>query len=776
MEKLFLEILNMSITSSYVIIFIIILRLFLNKFPKIYSYALWSVALFRLICPYSFESVISLLPVSTSTLTQDILYSQTPKISSGIGIIDSSVNQLLPSPVPGASVNPLQILNSIFSYIWAIGIFVLLMYSVAALLRLRTILKVSQHLRDNIFEAENIKTAFVLGFLKPKIYVPSSLSPDERSYIVLHEQTHIKRGDHAVKLIAFLVLCLHWFNPLVWLAFVLMSKDMEMSCDEAVLAKLGSSIKKPYSSSLLSMASDKRIWSGGPIAFGEGEVKDRIKNVLSYKKPTLWVLLTVTVLVTVVTVGLLANPITKKESMRWAENLSLSDIRSIEMIVTPSNENEEYRKFDQEEFKDIVLLVNGSRGRYNKNPEEIEGESISFYITTEDGKRHTFSNMGNKYLEIDGDFFNSDYEWLSEWKYRNGNAPLPQNFFDVAPSDYKPAIMVGGIIYWLADSALLDELPQDAHKAGQIKKVTHQSQPPKEDFEAIGFAEGFMGTDIFIADNETNIFVYNSEKNKYIMLSYLHSLTPFETTEADPELIGRAAAEHYFKSFMSGRIPQDCQITGYYVDKCKLIAGDSREFAVSVISDYNTKGLYHLTANGNFEPDDMGGWLTTGDYREYRIRSLGNNKYEITAMGTGGVAQGLTPIEQTEGNSYFTKLINSKSEYLNVVQARVSSYKNGNPPDNLNHHSPYPAEYPAASDLPDIINTSQYAVRDTGNSDALGSIYIAVKIDNDHEIRMTINKYIDENGGLQWGSGDTFFSKRGDPDFASWIRTDIDLH
>ena len=308
LENAFLEILNMSFTGSIVILFVLLARLLLKKAPKIFSYVLWSVVLFRLICPFSFESVFSLLPTKASSFAQNMVYSQTPKADTGVVIINNAVNEILPAAIPAANINPLQIWVLIGSLIWMVGVIFLLIYALVTLLQLKKRLKTATSYLDNIFLSDKIDTAFVFGALRPRIYLPDSLTAGQREHILLHEQIHIKRFDHLIKLLSFFVLCLHWFNPLAWIAFFASGKDMEMSCDEAVVKKLGSDIKKDYSTSLLILTTDRRVIGSPPLAFGEGDTKERIKNVLRYKKPAFWVMVVAVIAVLCVIVGLMSNP------------------------------------------------------------------------------------------------------------------------------------------------------------------------------------------------------------------------------------------------------------------------------------------------------------------------------------------------------------------------------------------------------------------------------------------------------------------------------------
>lgn len=310
--KIFLQILNMSLTGAFVIAFVLAVRLLLKKAPKVISYALWSVVLFRLVCPFSFESGYSLLPAKASPILHNFIYMQTPKLNPEISVINNTVNSILPSAAAPASVNPRQIWISIGSVIWLLGIAALLMYSLVTLLQLKKRLRGATLCKDNIFLSDKIGTAFVMGVFRPRIYLPCNLNDTERDYILLHEQTHIRRLDHLVKLTSFFVLCIHWFNPLVWAAFFVSGRDMEMSCDEAVIKHLGNDVKKDYSTSLLTLATGRRLIGGTPLAFGEGDTKERIKNVLHYKKPAFWVIAVSLAAVVCVSMGLMTNPKDKK--------------------------------------------------------------------------------------------------------------------------------------------------------------------------------------------------------------------------------------------------------------------------------------------------------------------------------------------------------------------------------------------------------------------------------------------------------------------------------
>jgi Antirepressor regulating drug resistance, predicted signal transduction N-terminal membrane component len=327
LDRLFLQILNMSFNASVVILFVLFVRILLKKAPKVFSYSLWSVVLFRLICPFSFESIFSLLPTKANPISQDIVYAPTPKIDTGVTVINNVINWSLPAAAPHASVNPLQVWVFLGEIVWLAGIVILLSYNIISLLKLQKRLKNAVCEDNNIYIVKQLDTPFVMGIFRPRIYLPDTLSAEENQYILLHEKTHIRHFDHVVKLLSFFVLCLHWFNPLVWAAFFISGRDMEMTCDEAVIKQLGNTVKKEYSSSLLALATGRRTVGGTPLAFGEGDTKSRIKNILNYKKPGFWVVIVALIVVVGICAGLMADPITRS-GLSWEKpTLATQDIK-----------------------------------------------------------------------------------------------------------------------------------------------------------------------------------------------------------------------------------------------------------------------------------------------------------------------------------------------------------------------------------------------------------------------------------------------------------------
>ncbi len=308
MEELFLKMLNMSLTASYVIVFVMLVRVLIRKLPKIISYVLWSVVAIRLTFPFSFKSDFSLLPknININPIPSDIAMQQAPQVETGVNVVDGVINNSLPIPEVGASVNPLQVYIAIGMWVWVLGIVVLLAYYVYSIVKLKKQLRNAENVSENIYCAENLKTPFVFGVINPKIYLPNGLAKDEKNYIIEHERVHILRKDYLVKTYGYILLSIYWINPLVWVAFVLMNRDMELSCDERVLKEVNIEGRKLYAKSLVSLSTDTPVINR--IAFGEGNIKNRVKNILRYKKKNIFLISTVVVICVIIGIGLLLNP------------------------------------------------------------------------------------------------------------------------------------------------------------------------------------------------------------------------------------------------------------------------------------------------------------------------------------------------------------------------------------------------------------------------------------------------------------------------------------
>lgn len=351
--------------------------------------------LLRLLCPLSFESALSLIPIDKQPISQDIIYSQTPQISTGMTVVDNMINPILPAPTDiGASINPIQVWLFIGEIIWISGIVAIAIYSIISFIKLKRSLITSTPLKENIYLAHHIATPFVLGVIRPKIYLPSSLFESEQNYIIGHELCHIKRLDHITRILGFIALSVHWFNPLVWIAFALSGKDMELSCDEAVMKSMDSDIKAEYSQSLLRFSTTKKMIHATPLAFGEGDTKSRVKNVLNYKKPKFWVILVAMIAVLSIAICLATNQKASRQFPMIGNRLS--DLEPFEIAKTNS-ETESYLSNNKTLTTDqaVIKALFATSNRYLGD--ECFGEGHIILGTEKDGnitKIYTLTMVG----------------------------------------------------------------------------------------------------------------------------------------------------------------------------------------------------------------------------------------------------------------------------------------------------------------------------------------------------------------------------------------------
>ena len=336
MNELFLKIINMSISASWLILAVLILRLVLKKAPKWVNVLLWGIVAVRLICPLSFESALSLIP-SSETIPLDIEMAAKPTIDSGVPAINSVVNPVLSSFAPPqhvlTSANPLQIWIPILNIIWLIGVGALLLYTAVSYWRLCRKVDTAVRYKGNIFQSENVSSPFVLGIIKPRIYLPFNMNGQDLEHVVAHEQAHIRRKDHWWKPLGFLLLTIHWFNPLMWLAYVLLCRDIELACDEKVIKELGNEQRADYMQALVACSVNRRMIAACPLAFGEVGVKERVKSVMNYKKPAFWVIIIAVIVCVGVAVCFLTNPKQDRYTLR---------------IVVPAGSQEEFVYTDEE--------------------------------------------------------------------------------------------------------------------------------------------------------------------------------------------------------------------------------------------------------------------------------------------------------------------------------------------------------------------------------------------------------------------------------------------
>ena len=335
MSDLFLKIVNMSISASWLVVAVLILRLVLKKAPKWVNVLLWGIVAVRLICPFSFESALSLIP-SAETFPEKIISGPSFDVQTGITPIDNRINDYLGDryfegvTVPTNNGNNVM---TILTIVWIIGILLLATYTVISYWRLHREIDTAVRYKDNIFQSENVSSPFVLGIINPRIYLPFSMNEQDMEHVVAHEQAHIRRKDHWWKPLGFLLLTIHWFNPLMWLAYVLLCRDIELACDEKVIKGLGNEQRADYTQALVACSVNRRMIAACPLAFGEVGVKERVKSVMNYKKPAFWVIILAVIACVIVAVCFLTNPKQDRYTLR---------------IVVPAGSQEEFVYTEEE--------------------------------------------------------------------------------------------------------------------------------------------------------------------------------------------------------------------------------------------------------------------------------------------------------------------------------------------------------------------------------------------------------------------------------------------
>lgn len=419
MDDVFLKLVNLSISASWLILAVLVLRVVLKKAPKWVMPLLWSVVALRLVCLFSIESALSLIP-SAETIPSEIVTETREPVLYEQATLDIVTNPTLPSAaeVPvGVSRQQAQVDFNIYSVLWLAGMAALLVHALVSAGKLKRKLATAILLRDNIYESEFVDSPFVFGVVKPNIYLPMHMDEGTAAYVIAHECAHLARRDHWWKVLGYLVLALHWFNPLVWVAYILFCRDIELACDEKVVKGLDGAARADYSQALLSCAAPKRAVAACPLAFGEGNIKTRVKSALHYKKPAFWVAAAAVLAVVIMAVCFLTNPRSERGSLVWAQKLNAADVASIELYVPAEGEARQYKKLDTEEMAQAVELINSSRGTYIEKPETVyAGLPVWFLLTMDDGTVHAVGSVVGHYLIIDGDTFDADVENQAEWE------------------------------------------------------------------------------------------------------------------------------------------------------------------------------------------------------------------------------------------------------------------------------------------------------------------------------------------------------------------------
>ena len=459
MVNTFIELCNRSIQAGYLILAIILLRLVWKRVPKLMYRFLWCLVGLRLALPFTLETALSLIPKKT-VIEPEILYAGTPSVDSGITAVNQVVNPMMAenfTPAVGASVNPLQVVMIIGAGIWLIGLVALLLYGVISYIRLHYKVQDAVLLKENIFQSEKVGSPFVFGFLKPRIYLPYSLEEENMAYVIAHEKMHVKNKDHLLKPIAFILLSVYWFNPLVWLAYYLFCKDLELACDEWVIWNLETEEKKSYAKALVMCSTQRKVGHISPLAFGENAVKERIKNVLRYKNPTVLVFVMIMLVVLIAVLCFMTNP---REDNENEVILSNDSTVTTDVLTEPTNKDNE--TYEQETDIDVQYSASGEITNLQTLPVLIKEPPRLGFSDMLSSKMYDFQVSPNQYdwtyldaeLTEDGvyDFANAQEvgtsatglhptvaakmtEWLRLTEYQGIDTWLYRLYCDVLPDN-----------------------------------------------------------------------------------------------------------------------------------------------------------------------------------------------------------------------------------------------------------------------------------------------------------------------------------------------------
>ena len=429
MSALFLKILNLSINASWLILAVIAARLLLKKAPRWISCLLWGLVAVRLLCPISLESVLSILP-SAKVVPENIEMVQDPHIDSGVRIIDNAVNPVIEksfSPDAASSVNPMQVVVFMGSIIWLTGMVVMLLYALISYILLRRKVRASVAMNDRVKECDEVDSPFILGIFRPEIYVPSGIDENTLELVIAHEEAHLKRHDHWWKPFGFVLLAVYWFNPLCWVAYILLCRDIEAACDEKVIKDKDREYMAAYSQALLDCSVNRRIIAACPLAFGETGVKERVRGVLNYKKPAFWMIIVAVIACIVVAVCFMTNP--KKDE----PDLSFLNYKnSINLLIMDGS------------MKKVLYYSEEYSGNESVQELTANAEDIARFLSDADWKQtdnvsERPSSNGSIELIISDEYTITLYKDQSiACVYFSGH----ERFYDIQPGDYENLLKV----------------------------------------------------------------------------------------------------------------------------------------------------------------------------------------------------------------------------------------------------------------------------------------------------------------------------------------------
>ena len=426
----------MSISASWIVLVVLVLRVLLRKAPKWISVLLWGIVAVRLIFPFQMESAMSLIP-NAETISPQVLV-ESPEMNTEIPILNHALDSVFQESnvtvAPEKEINIMKMFVLVVSKVWFVGIFVMLAYTMVSYIRLKRKVGTAVLLQDNIFQSENIASPFVLGIIRPRIYLPFQMNEQDMKHVVSHEQAHIRRKDHLWKPLGFLILTIHWFNPLLWLGYILLCRDIELACDEKVIKEFDNEQKADYSQALLSCSVNRRMIAACPLAFGEVSVKDRVKTVLNYRKPAFWIIMVAILASVIVAVCFLTNPrTTLNEELSLFVDMQIAEQHYSEghtdnhFIVTHHKVLEVDKSFNK-----TTIYLWAMYNEYSCENGVIKNEAGSHVPTVITAKRtgkHGHYELVEYWTPRDGSNYAKDIRGKFPW-YLHGKAMDSQRYVD----------------------------------------------------------------------------------------------------------------------------------------------------------------------------------------------------------------------------------------------------------------------------------------------------------------------------------------------------------
>nr|WP_300834512.1 M56 family metallopeptidase [uncultured Acetatifactor sp.] len=583
MRDVFWEVLSRSVTAGWLVLAVAALRLILKRAPRRVSVLLWGMVALRLLCPVSIESRFSLIPegqIAPQWILTELGWNL-PGIDSNAGAAmppgnalgDASGNAtgkdegaglaiMSGSEPAGASAGAPDSrfsadgfllsdgwnIEDTLSAVWIVGMLSMCLYALLTYLRLRKLVSTAVVMRDNIFQSEAVDSPFVLGVVRPRIYIPFRIEGRNLVHVVMHEQVHILRRDHWWKPLGFVLLSVYWFHPLMWLAYILLCRDIELACDERAIKELDDGQRADYSQALLDCSVSRRSIAACPLAFGETGVKTRVKSVLGYRKPGFWILALAVVACIVVAVCFLTDPARdsgSRAALAWARDFSATEVVAADLVVLPRSPGKEFKHLSQREIVAMTGLFSQSDGEYLEEEVYVEGGSTFFYFAMKDGTVHEIGNLGNTYLVIDGKYYKAEYEWLASWNdvFPEGDQALPEGYLEQPRPGQPEAGQAAEKRQWdAAWSAFGAGMPQDT--------------PPLEFSQAADFTS--WGTDLTLHPDGSFEGIYYMDKD------FVEKLSSYAMPLAQPDYEAGVDGEY------PGRTRYYCKFNGRFDEITKI--------------------------------------------------------------------------------------------------------------------------------------------------------------------------------------------------------------